>query len=591
MKKGILLLSSVAAVATAFAATELEHVATPTSILANDAKLQKIEAKSTEKPSTLIATESVLKNARYNSSAVTTDDEAEELSAGYKRPAGLFFLGLSTDRSGLSTNTVKGGAYTDLTWTNSSTGATSVKWLYLDPEKDYNFANSTAQSITVNYPFASFNAPSITATNGTETETYGPIQISSSNDTSYVTSAEDVIYRLGGQSAVTFTGESSATTLGITTYPRSYYLDAEGYKYSSGLIYSYNTSSTYASYFPSNGTHSNWTNYFTNYNIGTNPKIVAFANQFDAPNSPYAITKVWVWATTVATAATELTLTVYNADDMSVIASGTAAVKSGSTDVLEFDLSVLDEDGFETNDPILIDSKVIFELSGFSGNSAITSVTPVWGVGNVYAVGASSPYTRHSLNKLTYTDSNNVEKTAYYYCPWSYYTDETYSSLIAVTDYCFYTDATFGFCFTDDKDYTFVAPTNGGSKTYNFNCYYSIVKDNISELPDWLTVSLGSYSTTEGTQSIQLTASALPEGVTGRSAEVVISDHAAAPVTITVTQGEVNAVNTVVADAETVGVEYFNMQGQKLAQEPANGFFIKKEIKSNGSIQATKVIK
>lgn len=42
---------------------------------------------------------------------------------------------------------------------------------------------------------------------------------------------------------------------------------------------------------------------------------------------------------------------------------------------------------------------------------------------------------------------------------------------------------------------------------------------------------------------------------------------------------------------ETVTTEYFDLQGHKLYQEPANGLFIKKDIKADGSIKASKIIK
>jgi hypothetical protein len=145
----------------------------------------------------------------------------------------------------------------------------------------------------------------------------------------------------------------------------------------------------------------------------------------------------------------------------------------------------------------------------------------------------------------------------------------------------------------DSSDKEFVASTSGESKTFTFTPYYdiaSVSKYDGEGLDEWYTVDIADLNKTDYTQNVTVTVKALPEGVTGRSS-VLKLELPGAVQNINITQGEVNAVNTVVADAETVGVEYFNMQGQKLAQEPANGFFIKKEIKSNGSIQATKVIK
>lgn len=51
------------------------------------------------------------------------------------------------------------------------------------------------------------------------------------------------------------------------------------------------------------------------------------------------------------------------------------------------------------------------------------------------------------------------------------------------------------------------------------------------------------------------------------------------------------ALEDVMADAEVVGVEFFNIQGQKLSVEPDNGLFIKKEMLSNGTVKVTKIVK
>lgn len=51
------------------------------------------------------------------------------------------------------------------------------------------------------------------------------------------------------------------------------------------------------------------------------------------------------------------------------------------------------------------------------------------------------------------------------------------------------------------------------------------------------------------------------------------------------------AIEDVTVDAEVVAVEYFNIQGQQLNAEPENGLFIKKEVLSNGTVKASKIVK
>lgn len=54
---------------------------------------------------------------------------------------------------------------------------------------------------------------------------------------------------------------------------------------------------------------------------------------------------------------------------------------------------------------------------------------------------------------------------------------------------------------------------------------------------------------------------------------------------------EDSAIEDVMVDSKTVAVEYYNIQGQQLNAEPENGLFIKKAIKANGTVEATKVAK
>lgn len=51
------------------------------------------------------------------------------------------------------------------------------------------------------------------------------------------------------------------------------------------------------------------------------------------------------------------------------------------------------------------------------------------------------------------------------------------------------------------------------------------------------------------------------------------------------------AIDDVAVDAETVAVEYVDIQGRVLSAEPENGLFIKKEIKADGTVKTTKIVK
>lgn len=50
-------------------------------------------------------------------------------------------------------------------------------------------------------------------------------------------------------------------------------------------------------------------------------------------------------------------------------------------------------------------------------------------------------------------------------------------------------------------------------------------------------------------------------------------------------------IKDVINTAETVAVNYFNLQGQILKTEPENGLYIRQEIKADGSVEARKIVK
>lgn len=55
---------------------------------------------------------------------------------------------------------------------------------------------------------------------------------------------------------------------------------------------------------------------------------------------------------------------------------------------------------------------------------------------------------------------------------------------------------------------------------------------------------------------------------------------------------ELSGIDSVVeSGAETVSSEYYDLQGRKLYGEPANGLFIRKDIKADGSVKAVKIAK
>ena len=549
------------------------------------------------------------------------------LSASYDRPATMYTLGLTESLSGFQKAFVFGPAFTPTTWVNQSRDASSYMWSFTDPSfekgEDGNAKSSTStdKDLTLSYSWSSVKVPTLTASDGVNSELFDPSASTFDSPVAY--------YIFGGHAEVeTQTGTEE---VGMTMYENMGKTNAQGYKFTRGSIYAYNVGGTKD--YKANGTHNQWESYFSEENIGTDVAMQGFGMVFKKPASTYSITKTWAWLNVEATKATQLRATVYTINDegamSDVLATGTANIAAGSNSVVTFKLSSLDEDGFEIEGPVNVNSAIMIVVTGFAGNDAITSVTPTFGLGNLYTAGGKNPYENHAINVLSYKDANNKTQTGFFYSPWSYYTDSSRSELMAVSDYMFMVDASFWWMrpFAADgqtqlsSDKAIVLPSNGGSYPFymvSHNQYadwtYDVTYDSADE---WLTfdgedeMKSGQYASVV---DVTATAQALPAGTTSRSATVEFSSPGAS-CTLTFMQGEGGVADAVVdsnvsvvvagdnfvvtASSDVNNAEVYNVAGQKVAEAAvagnatidasalANGVYI---VKFNNG-KAVKVVK
>lgn len=607
MNKSTLLLATLAA-GVAFSSVAFEK-------LQNVATLPKLE-----NSADLMAPEQT--NAYLDVNAATFSKKAtvkaSTATASYTAPAGVFNLGRNSAGRGYSINIRKGPAYQDLTFINTSTDATSYVWQYQDPDNISTGDSliSVAKDLTVNYGYSFINSPKLTAyaDGDTEGNTYDP----NSDGT-------DAYYYLGGPSD-NAPFSSSTLELGISTFDMPYYKSDDGYTYTRGGIYSYQPTAT--SGFSTNGTATQWESYVKSRLSGSNAQIEGFGLVFDKPASTYCVTKFWAWLNVVATAATQLNVDIIKIDENGAltndtIASGTADVASGSSTYLTFNLYTVDEFGFQSTDPINIDSSILVVVNGFVGNSAISTVYPCFGMGHNYLKTASTSPSSNIYNVFSYTDKNGNAAKTLVGAAYSYYIDDAQTTLMRVRDYIYQLDATFWWITSDADAYTLAA--EGETKTIMLNSYYSYnttTKPWTVEEVDGADISWLSYTFENQTEDgsftgdikFNVTATALPTGVTSREANLKLS-YAGASKTIKITQGEGGVATTVADNNATVTVEgenfvvtapesvtaaeVYNVAGQKVAQAAvagtatidasalANGLYIVKL--NNGT--AVKVVK
>lgn len=124
----------------------------------------------------------------------------------------------------------------------------------------------------------------------------------------------------------------------------------------------------------------------------------------------------------------------------------------------------------------------------------------------------------------------------------------------------------------------------------------SISGPNGTEIPEWLSVmpEAGNDYFTGLQANMDVRAFviqfALTDGATPSGTEIYVSYKG--HTNIFKVNPELSGIEGVVDNGvETVASEYYDLQGRKLYNEPANGLFIRKDIKADGSVKAVKIAK
>src|SRR5574344_388402 len=264
--------------------------------------------------------------------------------ASYTSPS-FFKLGISESGEGFDKTNLFGPCYTDLTWTNTSTNATSVAWSY-DTNTDY--INKTVENsdskLVLNYKYCTTTAPKITATANGQSSTYyyGDNIICGGNTEISGTEYGACTYDLGHT-----TGNVRSDYLG---YPEgdAYWLDGTSY---------------------------------------TSIKIMTFGNLFPQPAAPYTMSRCWVRYYGIAKAGASFTMCLHKVNTKGKIVSDTLAIgtatlaqdvnseTSGTSFALSFNMKYKDT-SLGTGD-ITIDTPIYLELSGFR-NDKVSLFQPLW---------------------------------------------------------------------------------------------------------------------------------------------------------------------------------------------------------------------
>ena len=334
-------------------------------------------------------------------------DNTTTTGVSYKSP-NFFKFGWSENNAYLVGGTILlGPCYTDLTWTNTSTNATSVKWTY-DTTDLNKVVENTDDKLVLNYKYSDkTNAPKITAT------------MSNGKDSTYYYG--NTIY-FGGDTKFTDPTTKKDEVFGACTYD---------------LNHSKNDVNSSLIGYPCSDQWLNSTSY-------KSVNISAFGNVFPRPAASYTLSRCWVRYFANASAGVTFTMCIYKINEDGSISDDTLAI--GKT-TLDSDINSTDNDNkiytssfnmkykdasLGTGD-ITIDTPVYLELSGFD-NSKVTLFQPI------FRSGVYDKSVCHAIMKMAYVKDDGATGIKYRYTtdasfgsaePYMYCTDFEFQANVA----------------------------------------------------------------------------------------------------------------------------------------------------------------
>lgn len=577
MKKFTLLLASAAIVSSAVAAE-------PTKAIVKKADVPEVfsKAQAVKQSQKSIDPANIVKS-HFDASAMGASSRAgETLKSRYGLINNLLYNGVTTEFNGYSVAYGVSGVNGSIDFRNYSTGAASYSWEWdngLKPPYNEDFT-STDENLSVKVPVGDMiSAPVLVAKQAQQTDSY---QL-----------ANTAGYGCGADASAAFQRDD----LGMTTYPcAGSATGGIGYMMydKRGIVDGFNTST---------GVYEDWhsvLNQIEGY-AEDDTKAIAdiqfegFSTILPAPASPYMMSKMWIWTTYKATAATEVTARLYPVADGIVsstpIAIGRATIDAGEVKdyMMQFELMPVDEDGDELDEDLVVNQELYVAIEDINSNAAITYMQLLFGAGTVMpANGGKSDEYYHKNASVQMSYSLNGEKRQRILpSPYLYFTSDARDELFVPSNYYWMFDIVYPYVLGENGDvatnFDLSVPNDGGEEAISvLPLYYQLaacveegwITAESSE--DWFTFDISEPDATTGFSTITVEAEALPEGVEGRVGTIEFHGMAQ-DFTITVHQGANASINDIVAGGNNAAVEYFDIQGRRLNAAPATGLFFQRQ--------------
>ena len=411
--------------------------------------------------------------------------------AKYDKPQGAFFASWNSELSYYTF--MLGAAYTNTMWNNSSLYAKTFDWIMADsnnpPDAVYNSDDKNPSDF---YMFSLYKTPSLTANSATKTSEYhwGAEFIDEDGNPAPVAKTQI----LTGGNINDVIPEEGADFYSSNVPPNAY---IRAYTMGGGLPI-----------------------------FGPREGVSSIGSYFEKPLAIYMIEGVRIPVVGLTVPAdTELKLNIYKMPEKGVagdlIASSTVyyptAVSGNGLSNISFDeFSVIDPTtGLDvTVDYLEIDEAILVEFAGFEGEMVGEEGQEVY----QNDIDFTALCTIDEGDSFGYFLEDGVWKNARRSL-------SVNSSLVVLMD------VTYPFLYAEEN--RFEAPAAGGTHTFSITDYYWLPEDKVSnvqwwidnEIPEW--ISVGDLRADDGQDpvSVPVTVAALPEGVKGRAADLILKSY------------------------------------------------------------------
>lgn len=378
--------------------------------------------------------------------AARANSEAQ-LSARYIANNALY-LSISTHGYGRQYSFPVVSPYAPATWSNVSTGYSDFEWSYFpqDAQSDEDIQYSTDEVLSLQLSEGYFQPPYITVID--EEENYDLYYENLAPDMDLNTYSNG-LYFVGNLDTLDpdndWSTDPEGGTFGVMTYAYKNYTNEDGYAATTLGEMGYDITAQMSQYF-TNGTYNGWIEDIPD------AKMRGFACEFPEPLSPYEITQSWVWADASFSKATILTMELRAVTDEGIasdpFAIGYCSCAAGSDQSdFVFDLTAVDEEGDETEEPIKISTGYMATII-VSDDSSVSSFYPVMGNGTVLPDEQSDwDYSNTIFPNHAYAvmDATLSDKYSTYFIPCvsGYWTSTAHTEVFFPRDYYWAVDAKF----------------------------------------------------------------------------------------------------------------------------------------------------